>query len=59
MNLIGFGGGPYLAGILSDRIGGHNSLGYALVVMNIVLIWSCIHYALASRWYQADLDRED
>lgn len=57
MNLIGFGGGPYLAGILSDSIGGDNSLGSALVVMNIVLIWGCIHYALASRSYRADLDR--
>lgn len=59
MNLIGFGGGPYLAGILSDGIGGDNSLGYALVVMNIVLIWGCLHYALASRSYRADLARAD
>lgn len=59
MNLIGFGGGPYLAGVLSDRIGGSNSLGQSLIVMNIVLVWGCLHYALASRWYRADLARTD
>jgi predicted MFS family arabinose efflux permease len=59
MNLIGFGGGPYLAGRLSDWLGGENSLGHALVLMNIVLLWGCLHYALAGRSYRADLSRAD
>ena len=59
MNLIGFGGGPYLAGRLSDWLGGDASLGHALVLMNIVLLWGCLHYALAGRSYRADLARAD
>ena len=59
MNLIGFGGGPYLAGALSDRIGGDNALGQALILMNVILVWGCVHYARASRWYRFDLARTD
>ena len=57
MNLVGFGGGPYLAGFMSDRIGGENSLGMSLIAMNVVLLWGCLHYALGSRSYRADLAR--
>jgi predicted MFS family arabinose efflux permease len=60
MNLVGFGGGPYLAGAMSDRFGGTGGLGSALIAMNGLLLWACLHYALAARTYRQDLgDRHD
>lgn len=55
MNLFGYGFGPPLAGMLSDVLGGESALRYALALMNIVLLWSCIHYWLAARTYREDL----
>ena len=55
MNLFGYGGGPYLAGLLSDSIGGEDALRYSLVAMNGVMIWACLHYAWATRTYRRDL----
>jgi predicted MFS family arabinose efflux permease len=59
MNLVGFGGGPFLAGWMSDRIGGSNALGMSLIAMNVVLLWGCAHYVLAARNYRSDLARTD
>jgi hypothetical protein len=55
MNLVGYGGGPTLAGFLSDHFGGAHGLGSALIAMNGLLLWGCLHYALGSRSYRRDL----
>jgi MFS family permease len=55
MNLIGYGLGPPVAGILSDALGGDGALRYSLALMNIGLIWSCAHYMLCARTYREDL----
>ena len=55
MNLVGYGGGPYLAGVMSDQFGGKGGLGYSLIAMNGLLLWGCLHYALGSRTYRHDL----
>jgi predicted MFS family arabinose efflux permease len=55
MNLLGYGGGPYLAGLLSDWLGGPEALRPALITMNGVMIWACIHYGWATRTYRSDL----
>jgi hypothetical protein len=55
MNLFGYGGGPVVAGVMSDLFGGEDALRYALAVMNGFLIWAGLHYALATKTYRADL----
>lgn len=55
MNLFGYGGGPVVAGIMSDLFGGEEALRYSLAVMNGFLLWAGIHYALATRTYREDL----
>jgi predicted MFS family arabinose efflux permease len=55
MNLLGYGGGPTIAGLLSDLIGGEDGLRYSLIAMNAVLLWACVHYAWATRSYRDDL----
>jgi MFS family permease len=54
MNLLGYGLGPPLAGLISDLLGGEGALRYSLALMNAVLIWSCAHYLLAARTYRED-----
>jgi MFS family permease len=56
MNLLGYGLGPPLAGLVSDALGGEDALRYALAAMNGVLLWSCVHYLLAARTYREDLN---
>jgi len=56
--LIGIGMGPFLVGLISDLIGGPNSLRYALLLVNCIAYgWSCLHFLLARRGLLADLDR--
>jgi hypothetical protein len=55
MNLLGYGGGPTLAGLLSDLFGGEGALRHSLLAMNGVLVWACVHYAWATRSYRDDL----
>jgi len=55
MNLIGYGLGPPIAGSLSDALGGDQALRYSLALMNLGLIWACVHYLLCARTYRADL----
>ncbi|MBW2426211.1 MAG: MFS transporter [Deltaproteobacteria bacterium] len=55
MNLLGYGGGPTLAGLLSDLFGGEGALRHSLLAMNGVLAWACVHYAWATRSYRGDL----
>jgi hypothetical protein len=58
INLIGFGLGPQMVGILSDlpapRLGAESLRG-ALVVMVSVNLWSGVHYFLGARTLRADL----
>lgn len=58
MNLLGYGLGPPIAGLISDTLGGANALRHALALMNVVLLWACLHYGLASRTYREDLRAE-
>ena len=55
MNLIGYGLGPPIAGLVSDALGGEAALRYSLALMNVVLMWSCVHYFLCARTYRHDL----
>jgi len=59
MNLFGYGLGPWIAGALSDFLGGEESLRYSLMAMNAMMFWACIHYYLASRTYRRDLAAKD
>lgn len=55
MNLFGYGGGPVVAGLISDALGGETSLRYALALMQGFLVWASLHYFLAMRTYREDL----
>jgi len=58
INLIGFGLGPQLVGILSDLLAPRleeESLRGALVVMVSVNLWSGVHYFLGARTLRAEL----
>ena len=59
MNLVGFGLGPWLAGIASDAFRpayGEDSIRYSLLAFTGVLAWAGLHYVLAARSYRADLE---
>jgi MFS family permease len=50
--LLGLGLGPYLIGLTSDLLAprfGNESLRYALLVSCAILLWSVVHFLLASR----------
>ncbi|MCE2392375.1 MAG: MFS transporter [Proteobacteria bacterium] len=62
MNLVGFGLGPWLAGIASDAfrpVYGEESIRYALLVFTAALVWAGLHYLRAARTYRADLDAKN
>ena len=63
LNAIGLGLGPVTTGFLSDALVpqfGADSLRYALLVVGIVVSpWSALHYYLAGRHIDADLQRAD
>lgn len=57
-NLIGFGIGPQVVGILSDLlmpIVGADSLRYAMLIMSFVALWSAYHFWQVGRTVQQDL----
>ena len=60
INLIGLGGGPLAVGILSDLLKptyGDESVRYALLwVVVIGATWATLHYVLAARTLQRDLE---
>lgn len=58
MNLLGYGLGAPIAGVISDALGGEEAIRYALALMNGILAWACLHYWLASRTYREDLRGE-
>jgi predicted MFS family arabinose efflux permease len=58
MNLVGFGVGPQLTGIISDALRprfGELSIRYALLAVTCLMAWAALHYFLAARTYRADL----
>ena len=61
LNIIGLGLGPFAVGLLSDMFDpslGIESLRYAmLAVLPTACAWSSIHFYLASRTLNADLER--
>ena len=57
--LIGFGLGPSITGLISDRLATsyqQNSLRYALVIIGVVNVWAAVHYVLAGRTVRQDLE---
>ena len=63
LNLIGFGLGPWLVGILNDRLAvrfGDASVRYSLLIIGAFHIWGALHNWLAARTLREDLAaRED
>jgi MFS family permease len=59
INLIGMGVGPTSVGMLSDFLTGHRvdaPLGYAMLTVGVIAaVWSCVHYALATRTVRDDI----
>jgi predicted MFS family arabinose efflux permease len=60
INIIGLGLGPFAIGFLSDTLApsmGSESLRYAmLILLPTVMVWSSIHFYLASRTMLTDLE---
>lgn len=59
-NFIGMGGGPLLAGWLSDVFAadhGHHSLRRALFFINCLNIWGVMHFVLAARGLVSSYNR--
>lgn len=48
-NLFGYGGGPFVVGVLSDIYGGPSSLKWAMVTLNIFYLAGAICFLLAAR----------
>ncbi len=60
INFVGMGGGPTVAGYLSDVFTaeyGNNALRHALYVLAFLNIWGALHYFLAARTLAADYNR--
>ena len=61
LNIIGLGLGPFAVGYLSDFLTpslGSESLRYAMVaLLPTVMVWSSIHFYIASRTLSKDLER--
>lgn len=59
MNIVGFGLGPQLTGVLSDVLRptfGEHSLRYALLAVTVCMGWAAVHYFVAARTYREDLE---
>jgi predicted MFS family arabinose efflux permease len=60
ITLVAMGGGPLVAGWLSDRLGAAGDgegLGRALAWSSLLYLWAGLHLFLASRSFVADLER--
>lgn len=55
-NLIGYGGGPFLAGVISDAAGGELPIRWGLFVLMLFGVWASVHYLLAYRAGKRDRD---
>ena len=59
INIVGLALGPAATGLLSDALApqyGDDSLRYAMLCVSLVLIWSSLHFWLASRTLREDLE---
>jgi MFS family permease len=56
-NLIGYGLGPTLVGVISDHIGGNDSLRWGLISVLILNSWAVIHFLFSARYAAADYSR--
>jgi len=59
-NVVGYGVGPQLVGLLSDHLpqaahGG--SLVYAMALLNLISLWALAHMLIAARWTPGELQR--
>ncbi len=60
LNIIGLGFGPQLVGILSDFFAadyGQESLRMALLLLTFLNLWAALHYFLAARTLETDLEQ--
>ena len=60
LNIIGLGFGPQLVGVMSDLFApayGTESLRMALVVLAFLNLWAALHYFLAGRTLDSDLEQ--
>lgn len=48
-NLLGYGGGPYVVGLLSDAYGGDHSLKWAMVTLNVFYFAGALCFLIAAR----------
>ena len=48
-NLLGYGGGPFLVGLLSDAYGGVHGLRDALATASAMGLWAAAHFLLSHR----------
>jgi predicted MFS family arabinose efflux permease len=48
-NLFGYGGGPFVVGVLSDSYGGPNSLKWAMLTLNLLYLAGAICFLWAGR----------
>jgi predicted MFS family arabinose efflux permease len=55
MNLVGYGLGPIVLGLLSELFGGGVGIRYALLALLSCLVWSSLHFLLGARSYRSDL----
>ena len=62
INMIGLGLGPQGVGIVSDLLKpafGSDSLRYSMLAIVVIFAaWSVVHYALAARTIEADLQAQ-
>jgi len=54
-NLIGYGVGPLVVGVVSDRVGGPNSLKFGIAAVMVFSLWSGLHFLAA--WLAARRSR--
>ena len=59
MNLVGFGLGPIVVGLLSDRFGGGVEIRNALLLLVACMAWAAVHYLLGARTYLRDLEAKN
>ncbi len=60
LNMIGLGGGPQLAGILSDLYQprfGADSMRYALLTLSLISLWAAFHFWRAGFTLKEDLEK--
>lgn len=48
-NLFGYGGGPFVVGVLSDVYGGPHSLRYAMLTLNLLYLAGALCFLIAAR----------